>query len=160
MKPFCPPIYCPLVSFGFGTPRLFFRDMHNTLCDLSTIQVLDDSSSETLNDSRSTINSDSVVSASETLNETPKKPKEPCKSYPLPVGHEEGPPELPFRLLFFAHFGWGPKLSPELRSTTNSGQPYFIVPRLRCFWRQLTPYVYESLSGVHFIFDPRPVAIL
>ena len=125
--------------------------MHGTLCDSSTAKALDDSSDKTSNSSRSTITSDSILkpplSLSEALSEALKRSRGACKPYSLPVKYEEKPPQLSFHLLFFAHVGWGPKLSPELRSITNGGQPYFTVPRSRCFWQQLIPYVYESLSG-------------
>lgn len=128
--------------------------MHNTLYNLPTAKALDDSSDKTLDSPRSSIISDSVLKPpillSNALYEALKRSREPRKSYPISVGCEERHPQLPFHLLFFAHVGWGPKISPGLRSITNGGQPYFIVPPSRCFWRQLIPYVYESFSGVTF----------
>lgn len=112
---FYPPIHRPLVSSNSGTPRPYLRDMHNTLRNLPTGKGPGDSVNETLDDPRSTITAaDSVlkstvlkptISDSETLSESLESLKEPCKPYPIPVGCEEDPPHLPFRLLFFAHFG-------------------------------------------------------
>ena len=90
--------------------------MHNTLRNLPTGKGPGDSGNGALDDPRSTITAaDPVlkstvlkptISDSETLSESLKKPKDLCKPYPLPVGCEEEPPHLPFRLLFFAHVGW------------------------------------------------------
>ena len=91
--------------------------MHNTLRNLLAGRDLDD---ETLNNSRSTVTSDSVrgstVLVSVTLSETSESLREPRKPYTFSTACDDKPPQLPFSLLFFAHLGWGPKLHPESRS--------------------------------------------
>lgn len=141
-----PPIHCSRAPSSPGIPPLHLRDMRTTLCDLPVGRVLDDSSDETSNDSRSTISSDSVrkstASVPETLSETLEGSREPCKPCALPIGCDDKPPQLPFSLLFFAHLGWGPNLPPGLRSIFSDNKPYFAVPPSHFFWQQLTPCVY------------------